>query len=385
MAAPPPGLPSSFPARDAALAAGVALLITLSTAPVLLTVPAETCPYPLVDVLLIAGVCGPLLLWRSRPLTAGVHLVAATVGYYAVSPIDGPLVLALLPCLYAVAAAGRSRAAAWLTAAALAGLGLGALAGAHAIGGFALVMLGGWAAALVALGAVRHGHSAQLRAAEDRALAAARGHAADERRRIARELHDGIGHHISMISVQAGVALHRIRRDPDQAAPALGVIKEAGGTALRELRATLGVLRQVDGDAPAPGLDRAAGLVRHAEAAGLAARLLVVGEQRALPPAADLAAYRILQEAVTNVIRHAGARAVVLTIAYDPAGLRLEIDDDGAGGGTGGSTDGGSGIAGMRERARALGGDLSAGPVPGGGFRVRARLPYRDPRAGGPA
>jgi signal transduction histidine kinase len=211
----------------------------------------------------------------------------------------------------------------------------------------------------------------------------------EERLRIARELHDVVAHGIAMINVQAGVAAHVIDRQPDEARQALLTIKQASGEALRELRATLGVLRRDDEprDAPRqpePGLARLDALVAATRSAGLDVRLEVAGAPRPLPAATDLVAYRIVQEALTNVLRHTAARRVTVSLAYEPGELRVEVTDDGRGtaaaavAGEGSPGGDGHGIAGMRERALAVGGRLEAGPAPGGGFRVAGCLPLAD-------
>jgi signal transduction histidine kinase len=205
--------------------------------------------------------------------------------------------------------------------------------------------------------------------------------ASEQRLQIARELHDVIGHHLSLINVQAGVGLHLMDERPEQARVALQAIKQASAEALREVRSVLGALRPEDEQAPrapAPSLADLSALVETSDT-----RVVVEGEPRSLPPELDRAAYRIIQEALTNVRRHAGAGAVAtLTIGYAAEELTVRIDDNGRGP-AGGIGHGGSGLTGMRERATALGGSLSAGPLAAGGFRVFARLPLpRDPAEG---
>jgi signal transduction histidine kinase len=202
----------------------------------------------------------------------------------------------------------------------------------------------------------------------------------EERLRIARELHDVISHSIGVISVQAGVAAHMLRRRPDKAAQSLEAIRHASDEALGELHAMLGVLRQ-PGDgrpplAPAPGLAQLDALVGQAEAAGLKVEVAVEGGPRTLPPAVDLACYRIVQESLTNVVRHAAASRATVTVSHRDGEVVVEVLDDGLGAPAAAPGGGaGQGIDGMRERARALGGTLEAGPCPEGGFLVRARLP----------
>jgi signal transduction histidine kinase len=177
--------------------------------------------------------------------------------------------------------------------------------------------------------------------------------------------------------VQAGVALHVNGELPEQARAALSAIKDASREALGELRSALDVLRQT-GDAPrgpAPGLGQLPDLVAGARTAGLDVRVETEGVPVALPAPLDLAAYRIAQEALTNIIRHAGATTVWIRVTYGAGDLRLRVEDDGRGMPVGEPAGGGSGIAGMRDRLAALGGELHTGARPGGGFQVAARLP----------
>jgi signal transduction histidine kinase len=205
--------------------------------------------------------------------------------------------------------------------------------------------------------------------------------AGEERLRIARDLHDVVAHNISVINVQANTALHLMDRQPHRARSALTTINEVSGQALAELRSVLGVLRAVDESAPrapAPGLARLGDLADTAAAAGVAVRLEESGQRVPLPADVDLAAYRIVQEALTNTARHSGSTSATIRIAYREDALVLEIHDGGArrpGRPPGQPRGTGSGIAGMTERAAALGGTLRAGPRPGGGFAVQARLP----------
>jgi signal transduction histidine kinase len=214
---------------------------------------------------------------------------------------------------------------------------------------------------------------------------AARRRAMEERLRIARELHDSLTHSISVVQVQAGVAVHLARKRGEDVPPALLAIQEAGADAGRELRETLGVLRsEEDGDGS--GLSQLDSLVARARAAGLPVTVTVTGAQRPLPPEADQAAYRIVQEALTNVSRHAGAASASVQLHYTPGTLSIQVVDDGKGQVTSTGTGNGVrpsgpglGLVGMRERVSALGGQLQAGPRDAGGFRVRAELPARAP------
>nr|WP_240942397.1 sensor histidine kinase [Planosporangium thailandense] len=214
--------------------------------------------------------------------------------------------------------------------------------------------------------------------------------ASEERLRIARELHDVLGHHLSLINVQAGVGLHLMEERPEQARAALTAIKQASAEALREVRAVLGALRPEDEAAPrspAPGVSGAGGpnqaaglrtLISDVTAAGLAVTLEVDGAGTALPAEVDRAAYRVVQEALTNVRRHAGAgAAATVRLSYGDGAAVVTVTNDG---------DpilldrapafkDGTGIVGMRQRVEALGGEFRAGPRPGGGFEVYARFP----------
>ena len=210
-----------------------------------------------------------------------------------------------------------------------------------------------------------------------------RRHQSEERLRIARDLHDVLGHNISLINVQASMGLDLMDTQPDQARAALSAIKSASKAALEELRTMLTTLRHDDDAAPrapAPGLDHLPELIDLTRAAGLSVdfQVEVAEKTQPLPAAVHLAAYRIIQESLTNAARHAGQARVTVRVTYDDADMSLEIDDDGmAPSGRGSAIGTGSGITGMRERAAALGGDLSAGFRHSGGFRVSARLPVR--------
>jgi signal transduction histidine kinase len=221
----------------------------------------------------------------------------------------------------------------------------------------------------------------------------ARRRVAEERVRIARELHDVVAHHMALAHAQAGTAARLARTRPAQAGAILGELTGTTSAALRELQATVGLLRQVDAAAdddpdgtgepltPAPGLGRLPELVAAFASAGLPVTVAVEGAERALPPGLDLTAYRIVQEALTNVAKHAGAGAARVRLAYAHDRLTVTVDDDG---GTGRPQPppvpgGGFGLIGMRERARTAGGSLRAGPRPEGGFAVTAELPLPLP------
>ncbi|MCQ8193748.1 sensor histidine kinase [Streptomyces rugosispiralis] len=368
-----PRLPSGR-AADAALAAVVLVLVAVGSLRSLIGERQESWETTALAWALLVAACAALYACRRHPVPTATFVLAATIAYYLVSAYDGPLLVAFVVALYTVAAEGRLRMAILLAALGLLLTGAGTLLGNHDVNGVALFMMTGWLVGVVALGWVRENRLALAREAEQRA-------ASEERLRIARELHDVVGHHISLINVQSAAALRRLRKDPEggpeRAEEALGAIKDASREALRELRTTLGVLRQVDESAPtAPvaGLDRLGDLAAAARRTGLDVRVSTDGERRRLPAEVDLAAYRIVQESLTNVTRHAQATAVTVRTEHGPRHLTVEVTDNGRGpiplgGGSG------SGITGMRERARALGGELTTGPTLNGGFTVRATLP----------
>ncbi|MFD9187271.1 sensor histidine kinase [Streptomyces phaeochromogenes] len=205
----------------------------------------------------------------------------------------------------------------------------------------------------------------------------------EERLRIARELHDVVAHNLALISVQAGVAKHLMQSKPEQAAAALGHVRDAAGTAVEELGTVLSVLRQEsDPDesstGPAPGLSHVPVLLEAMAAAGLRVRNRQEGQARMLPAAADLAAYRIIQESLTNAHKHATGAAVELHVAYTGDGLTIEVTNPRTAQGEGLRRGTGHGLIGMHERAASLGGTLHAGPTVGDNFTVHAFLPAAD-------
>jgi signal transduction histidine kinase len=325
--------------------------------------------------------------------------LACGLAYAARTYAEGPSQLAVFPALFTVALTVPRRQA-WLAAAVTAVEAAGVelfLYGDTMFDGEPLY------AAIAVLAAMWWGESVRARRAyvaelRDRAERAertreeeARRRVDEERLRIARELHDVVSHTIGVISVQAGVAAHLLHRKPDKAAESLAAIRQASDEALGELHAMLGVLRERDGDpggpplSPAPGLAELDALVAQAAGAGVEVRVSLAGEPRRLPPAVDLAAYRVVQESLTNVVRHAGASRADITVTHHDGRVEVEVVDCGNGAESASGRQpsdsdrqirrSGQGIAGMRERARALGGTLEAGPRPGGGFRVRASLP----------
>jgi signal transduction histidine kinase len=198
-----------------------------------------------------------------------------------------------------------------------------------------------------------------------------------ERARIARELHDVVAHHVSVMVVQADGAGYAMRSDPERAQAALGAISSTGRQALTEMRRLLGVLRSADQHtelAPVPGLGELRELLDQARTAGLEVSYTLTGKPRELPEGAELAAYRVVQESLTNTRKHAGlAATAAVTLRYEPEGLTVEVTDDGMAPVS--EQSGGHGLAGMRERIAMYGGTVQAGPLPGGGFGVTAHLP----------
>ncbi|WP_026413926.1 sensor histidine kinase [Actinomadura oligospora] len=378
---------------DVVIAGGVLAVVSAGSAQSLYAPREEPWSVTAVGWVFILAVCGALVARRVHPVAVAAFSLAVTIVYYVMSAYDGPLLIAFILALYTVAEAGRPRVAAGLAVLAICLVGAGTMAGNGSINGIALFMLAGWLTAVVLVGWLRNTNAAHAREVEQRA-------ATEERLRIARELHDVVGHHLSLISVQSAAALRRYgknrRRGGELAEESLTAIRETSTEALRELRTMLGILRQ-DGEdaptAPARGLDRVGELVDRARSAGLEVRADVSGPGRP-PTEVELAAFRIVQEALTNVVKHARANRVAVRVDRAPDAVTIEVTDDGrstppgqgAGGASGQGVSGapgrgaggmsGSGIGGMRERARALGGELEAGPGPDGGFRVRARLPH---------
>jgi signal transduction histidine kinase len=224
-------------------------------------------------------------------------------------------------------------------------------------------------------------HEAAIRAEEAHEADAQRA-MAEERRRIAREMHDVVAHSVSVMVVQAGGARRIIDRDPDRAAQAAAQIEYAGRAALVEMRRLLGLLHGGEGEAgalaPQPSLAELDALVERSRAAGLPVEVRVLGERRPVPAGIDLAAYRIVQEALTNTLKHAGAAPTEVHLRWGDHELELEILDRGRPGTARNGSGGGHGLVGMAERVRLYGGELEAGPRPAGGFRVRARLPLEE-------
>jgi signal transduction histidine kinase len=365
--------------RDLAIALGVGVVQVIGTYG---AAQGQHEREPLEALAILLLVAGPVALIGRRRFPVAVYALVfgATLAYALLGYPRGPIFLSLLVAFFTVVITGHRLAAILgLAAGYFSFLWLPSLLDrepAPSLG--AILGLAAWL--LVILSAAefvrgRREHALEIaRIREEEA----RRRASEERLRIARELHDALGHHMSLINVQAGVALHVNEELPEQARSALDAIRQASKEALSELRSVLEILRKGDEQAPrspTPTLARLDSLVSQAAAAGLTVRTETVGDVRPLPFGVDVAAFRIVQEALTNVARHAGPATATVHIAYGDSDLTVQVDDDGRGsvqhakGGTG------KGLLGMRERVAALSGELEAGPRPGGGFRVRARIP----------
>lgn len=333
-----------------------------------------------VDVLAIALVlAGPaaLLFLRRFPVPVLWFVAAVTLGYLLRGYAYGPVVFSLAVALITSVVRGH-RYAAWLAAAFVYfGHLLNSVVNDELSWGQVLGV-GAWALVILSVGEIVRVRIERAGAARQAQAETVRRQANEERLRIARELHDVVAHHMSLINVQAGVALHLVDKRPEQAQTALAAIKDASKEALVELRALVGVLRdeaEPAPRAPAAMLGSLDGLVERSGHAGLTVRKSVQGAVLPLPASVELAAFRIVQEAITNVVRHSGARHADIHLKYAPDVLTVEVADDGPGGARVASLDEGSGIRGMRERATALGGNLNVDTGPSGGVRVTATFP----------
>jgi signal transduction histidine kinase len=371
--------------RPLAEAIGLAVVVVISA----VTAPPGRAPLDLISSALLVLPALAVIARRRAPIPVLCLAAASLLAYQARAYPGFAPVLTVLVALYATVKAGHRRAA---------GVAIGVIL----IGGFALeftfaevderahgvfqrwVLLIGWMVAASVAAELSRQHRMNLDHLRQRVLDAertreetARRRADEERLRIARELHDSLTHSISLINVQAGVAVHLARKHEEPVPEALVTIQEASREAMRELRATLEVLRT--DDAPEIGdLDRLDHLVDGARKAGLSITVTVTGPPRSLPAPVDRAAYRIVQEALTNVARHAGPAAASVQLQYQDNELAVRVDDDGNGVGRADAVPG-IGLIGMRERVTALGGTLRAGPRPDGGFRVEATLPLDSP------
>jgi signal transduction histidine kinase len=335
-------------------------------------------------VLLVAGPVA-LLARRRYPVPVLGGILAVTAAYYALDYPYGPAFLSVALALAGAVLRGH-RLGAWIGAGsayvtlllvqALPG-GAPAPSFAQAAGIAAWVLVVLLASEGLRFRAERGAEAARSRAEQERRLAT------EQRLQIARDLHDVLAHNISLINVQASVALHLLDEQPDAARGALTTIKQASKDVLTEMRSVLGVLRAVDEAAPrvpAPSLARLDELVVSSSDAGLDLHAEVRGDPVQLPTSVDVAAYRILQEALTNAARHGAAARATALITYQRNDLTVQVVNQMADAPPSSVEGTGNGIAGMRERVTALGGQFSAGPLPGGrDFRMRASFPLKAP------
>lgn len=363
---------------DGLLAAALAVLLTVASYFAAKGQPGGR-PFDAGGAALIIVAAGALALRRRYPAIVLTVVFGATLLYSILGYDQGPIWIALIVAFVTAVVHGH-RMVAWIIAAA--GFAIFPwldflLRDRRAPSLLSLTALAAWLLVLLGVGEairIRRERAAETtRILEEEALR--RG--SEERLRIARELHDALGHHLSLINVQSGVALHLNEELPEPTRGSLMAIKEASKEALGELRSVLNILRQEDERAPrspTSTLARVEDLVTQAGAAGLTVRTMTQGEVRPLPFGVDIAAFRIVQEALTNIARHAGPANASVRLIYGERELTVEVEDDGRGSAST-PVGSGKGIVGMRERATALGGSLEAGPRSGGGFRVRARLP----------
>jgi signal transduction histidine kinase len=325
---------------------------------------------PLGAVLLLAGTVP--VAWRRRAPVLVWAVIGAATGAYGVAELPDPVFVGAFVSLYTVVARcpprlsvpiGVVTAALWLLATAMSG-------DADLNDYYPAVVLATLAGSLGVLSrTLQRQHEEEARRA-----------VAEERARLARELHDVVAHAVSLVVVQAEAGA-AAGGPPDRVEEAFDAIADTGRTALAELRRLLRVLRSPGEPGPRdpqPGVAQLAPLVESVRRAGLPVEVRVEGIDRPLPPGVDLSAYRIVQEALTNSVRHAGPARATVVLRYGERDLELEVVDDGRGVRAGGPD--GHGLAGMRERIALLGGELAVGAAPGGGFAVRARLPIEPSR-----
>jgi signal transduction histidine kinase len=342
-------------------------------------------PWPAYLLVTAAGLA--LALRRRRPVAVWVFTVVTVSAYSMLGFVYGAALIAPTIALYAVVAVSSTRQAVVFGGISIAVLMLaGGVLGPYPPLGGPVTVVPFELLVAVGLGMAAANRRAYIAEIQDRAERAersrdeeARRRVDSERLRIARELHDVVAHTMATISVQAAAAAHVLVDPPAEATEAITAIRAASTEGLRELRAILNVLRQADDRdpvQPTPGLDQLDVLVATVRRAGLPTSVRVAGDLPALPPAVDAAAYRIIQESLTNVLRHAGPATATVTLAVVDGCLTIRVGDSGGGPHRRpGDAPPGHGLIGMRERAASAGGALEAGPGPGGGFEVRATLP----------
>jgi signal transduction histidine kinase len=371
---------------DAAMAAGIAVLFGAE-----IVAESDFAGHRPLSLALAIAFCATLAVRRRLPL---VSLVAALALIEISNAVDRPLANAgafmfgIVLALYSCGRYARGRAALASGVLMLVGIPLAAIEPGQPFSPgdlpFFIVFFGGpWITGRV----IRHrqererslvGRAAELEVERD---AKARDAVIEERARIARELHDVVAHAISVIVLQARGGRRMLEDDPEDTRDALDAIEHAGEQALAEMRRLLGMLRRSDeqiGLAPAPRVKQIDELVAQVTATGLPVDVTVEGEPFELPPGIDVSAYRIVQEALTNALKHAGPARAHVILRYRPNDLEIEVLDDGPGTGNGGGS--GNGIVGIRERVAVYGGELESGGRPEGGYAVRARLPLGSAR-----
>ncbi|MDQ2913863.1 MAG: sensor histidine kinase [Chloroflexota bacterium] len=321
------------------------------------------------------------LAWRRRVPLASAVSVATAVAISGQTPTDLHLILAALPfAMYSLGAHTSDRAAVGGLAIALAALWISVAIKSTENAARDVISIAVLVGTAFAVGRALRGRELRLVASAERTAVLEREReedvhraASEERGRIARELHDVIAHGVTVMVVQAGAADQIIEQDPARAREALVAIQDAGRQALTDLRRLLGLVRDEDTMrlAPRPGLQELDALVDEMRKAGVPIEVEIRGTPRELPAGVDLSAFRIVQEALTNVLKHAGDARARVVVAYAPNSIELEVVDDGHA-----QTKGhGHGLVGMRERVMLYGGTLQAGPADRGGYRVLARLP----------
>jgi signal transduction histidine kinase len=376
---------------DVTLAGALAALAAVTG--VALVVPRAQVEPPSTPVIIAWAVAlaAPLVVRRRYPLLVLVVTTVHFTRYWAVGQVNeiaSWLVLGV--AIYSAAAYGDRRWARWVSCACLLGLiGSGVVptvgAGARlvelaAIALFdALPFVLGWSLGTMmrTLREYRAALEERNRQLDQEREVNARRAVLEERVRIARELHDVVAHHVSVMGVQAGVARRLFDRDPKEAVEAIGSVETASRQAIADLQQLVGVLRrQEEGDdlIPQPSLRRLPELVEHMQKAGLPVQLTMQGRPQQLPAGVELSAYRIIQEALTNTLKHGGPARADVTVRYDNGAVEVEVVDDGQGPPAGQPGSGGKGLVGMQERVSLYGGRLDAGARPGGGFRVHAVL-----------
>jgi signal transduction histidine kinase len=353
---------------------------------------------PAASVVLVFVIVLPLLWRRRAPLAIFAVIFAAIFAQAFINPAQITDDLAVLVAFYAVAAAEPLRRVLAVVVALEGGavlLDFLSLNDGRGVKRFAGEWLGLSVLVAVAglLGYYTRSRRAYLERERERDVELA---AAAERARIAREMHDIVAHNIAVMIALADGAAYTIPRDPDQAATMIGHVSQTGRSALTEMRRMLGILREpagsVSGNAPQPALADLGAMISTVREAGLPVRLTVSGQPFTLPPSAQLTLYRIVQEALTNTMKHADATSAHVRLAYQDEEVEIEVTDDGRIGGTAvpvppeaRPVPSGHGLAGMRERAAVFGGEVSAGPRPEGGWRVHTLLRVSAARAGGQA